>query len=194
MFGITGVTGTQLVDHRRMSVRISGVDRDCRVAMPAPPPSPAVSRLIDGDAINPGPQIRFAAKLPDALKRSQKRFLSEVASLFRVLGQPIKQTVNLSGALVNQFFKGGRVAALQSFNELIFNRRPSVDYGRRGNLLQFHLPAEGYWLSVAHRLPPGAGIKAVKNCCPFPDRLPFRHQTLSFCSRRNSIGILDAFC
>src|SRR5688572_8561211 len=119
-----------------MSVRIRGINRDCRIAMSPPPPSPTISGLINGDAINPGPQIRFSPKLPDALKRPQECFLSQVASFFRVLGQSIKQTVNLAGTLVHQGFEGGRVAALQSFNELIFDW-PSVGYGRRCNLLQF---------------------------------------------------------
>ena len=29
-------------------------------------------------------------------------------------------------------------------------RGRDIGYGRRRNLLQIHLPAEGYWLSVAH--------------------------------------------
>ena len=78
--------------------------------MSSTPPPPAVPGLIDGDPINPGPQIGIAAKLPDALERPQKCFLSQVASFFSVLSQAVKQTVDLAGALVYQFFEGGRVA------------------------------------------------------------------------------------
>jgi hypothetical protein len=47
-------------------------------------------------------------------------------------------------------FEGRCLAALQSFNELAISSFTRFLRGRRGNLFQFDLPAEGYWLSVAH--------------------------------------------
>src|SRR6185503_11072070 len=111
------------------------IQRDGCVSPSSPPPAPTIARLIDGNAVDPGSQVRFTTKLTDALKRPQKRFLCQVARFFAVFSQAIKQAIDLAGALGDQDFEGGRVALLQSFNELGLIRGPHLFRGRRGNLL-----------------------------------------------------------
>ena len=53
--------------------------------------------------------------------------------------------------------------------------RAQLHGGRGRNLLQIHLPAEGDWLSVAHLLPPGAGIGVADGRRAKPDSRVVRH-------------------
>src|SRR5712671_3585486 len=71
------------------------IQRNRDVAPPPLPPTPTIARLIDRDAVNPGFQVRIAAKAADALKSSEESFLRQVARFFRVGGQSIKQSVNI---------------------------------------------------------------------------------------------------
>ena len=90
-------------DQRRLPIRLSRrIERNGRIASPPAPPAPAISRLVNRDAVNPGSQIRFTAKVTNALEGPQERFLGQVASFFAVFSQAIKQTVNLTRAFVHQ--------------------------------------------------------------------------------------------
>src|SRR5678815_1158260 len=48
----------------------------------------------------------------EARDLTQESFLRQVACFFTVFSQAIKQTVNLAGAFIHQFFEGSSVAAL----------------------------------------------------------------------------------
>src|SRR6266850_2144676 len=126
------------------------VQRDRNVASSSLPPAPTIACLVDRDAVNPGFQVCIAAKAADALKSSQESFLRQVARLFRVGGQAIKQSVNVRRALSHQALKGRNLSAPQSFKELIFDSRTNFRCSCRGNLFQIRMPSEGDLLSVAH--------------------------------------------
>ena len=64
------------------------VERNGGIAAPAPPPAPTVPGLVNGDAINPGSQVRFAAESADALEGSQERFLGQVTSFLSIFCKP----------------------------------------------------------------------------------------------------------
>ncbi len=70
--------------------------RKSRVATAAAPPAPAVAGLVDGYAVNPGLQVRVAAKAFDVLKDTQECLLSQIPRLFRVLRQTVEQGVNFA--------------------------------------------------------------------------------------------------
>ena len=74
-------------------------------------------------------------------------------------GHPDKVADQISDAVLDAILEQdptGRVAAetLVSTGLVVMTGEittsANVDYGRGCNLLQLHLPAEGYWLSVAH--------------------------------------------
>src|SRR5215472_8738041 len=183
LFRIAASLGPQR-DVQRLAVKpVRAVQRDGGIASPPAPPAPAIASLINRDPVYPGPQIRVAAKVCDVLKGAQKRFLCQVACFFTVFRQPMKQPVNLTGSLSYQGLERRRFAPLQSFNELNFSRRTRFGLGWQSNLLQIHLPAEGYRLSVAHWLPPGARGVIAPNPCLFPDSPRFRHRPGTICSR-----------
>jgi len=74
--------------------------------------SPAISGLVDCDAINPGSQVRLAPESTDTLEGPQKRFLRQVPSLFAILSQAEEQSKNLRGAFRNQLLESCSVTSL----------------------------------------------------------------------------------
>src|SRR5215204_5132605 len=95
LFRVRGTVAFQCRNERRLPAScFFSVDRDSGVTTPASPPTPSIARLVDRNPVNPGTQIRVAAKVNDALKRAKECFLCQVASLFAVFRQAIEQTVN----------------------------------------------------------------------------------------------------
>ena len=96
------------------------------------------------------PDEHIPSQPADALKGSQESFLSQVARLFRIGRQSIKQSVDIRRSFGHQTFEGCRLSASQSFKELIFDSGANLGRSCRGILFQIRLPSEGDLLSVAH--------------------------------------------
>jgi len=62
----------------------SGLEKRARLNSSAVGCGEMIPGLIDGNAINPRLKVCIAAKVANALKRSQKGFLCQVARLFTV--------------------------------------------------------------------------------------------------------------
>src|ERR1043165_8994579 len=97
------------------------VERERGIAAASAPPTPAIARLVDGDAINPGLQVGVAAKAINTLEDAQESLLRQIPSLFRIFRQAIEQGVNIARTLFDEAVEGGRLARSQSFNELRFD-------------------------------------------------------------------------
>src|SRR5689334_24974098 len=102
--GIRPVVSLERSGQRSLAIRLRRVDRNGRIATSSAPPAPTITRLVDRDAIDPSSQIRLAAEVANALKRSQERLLRQVTRFFAAFRQPVEQTVNLTRAFVDQYF------------------------------------------------------------------------------------------
>src|ERR1043165_4070251 len=67
------------------------VERERGIAAASAPPTPAIARLVDGNAINPGLQVSVAAKAINALEDAQESLLRQVARFLGIFRQPIEQ-------------------------------------------------------------------------------------------------------
>src|ERR1043165_1434779 len=158
------------------------VERERGIAAASAPPTPAIARLVDGNAINPGLQVSVAAKAINALEDAQESLLRQVARFLGIFRQPIEQGENIARTLFDEPVEGRRLARSQSFNELRFDCGARVSRGCRSNLLQL-LPPEGEWLSVAHlSVPPTVAGSSLQEHCRFPDSRIVRQRFDELCS------------
>src|SRR5437762_4145049 len=102
LLGIRRIVTRQRCRERFVSMLVSRIKRNGHIALSPPPPAPAISRLINGDAIDPGFQRRVAAKPSNTLEGSQKSLLSQIACLFGVGRQPVQQRINITRVLRDQ--------------------------------------------------------------------------------------------
>jgi len=96
LFGINRFVVAQCSGQRLFVPFVGGVQRNRDIAFAPAPPTPAIARLIDRDAIYPGFSNSHRREATDALKSAQECFLRQVASLFRIGGQSIEQCVNIT--------------------------------------------------------------------------------------------------
>src|SRR5919199_740355 len=103
LFGVARGLVAYAGGERRVRLGAGGrVERDRPVSPPAPPPAPAVARLVDGDAVEPGAQVRVAAEARDVSEGLQESLLRQVARLLGVLRQAVEQSVDVRVPLLDE--------------------------------------------------------------------------------------------
>src|SRR6266478_8423061 len=110
LLGTRRIVARQRCGERFISMLVGRIKRNGHIALSPPPPAPAISRLIDGDAIDPGFQRRVAAKPSNTLEGSQKSLLSQIACLFGVGRQPVQERINITRVLSDQTLISQRIA------------------------------------------------------------------------------------
>ena len=83
----------------------------------AQPPSAALERAIDGDAEQPGPQSRVAAKTTDRLVRGDEDLLRHLFGVRIARHETAGEAVNLVAVLTKQLAIGGGMTRSESSDE-----------------------------------------------------------------------------
>ena len=110
----------------------------------APPPEPmAVARLIDGDAIDPGPQARLAAEAMNRAEDAQEDFLGDVERFVAVAQQVDRQLHDHPLVLADEFGAGRFVLRCTPLHQRRFagaDVRPTRDAGLLHGSVPQHPP------------------------------------------------------
>ena len=90
------------------------------VSVATPPEAVAVARLVDGDAVNPGPQRRVAAEAMNRAEDAKEDFLGQVEGLVAVAQQIDRELHHHALVLAHQLRAGHLVARCTPLHERRF--------------------------------------------------------------------------
>ena len=133
-------SGVGLAAREKLAVRRDvRIERDLVGPVAPAPEAVAVARLVDGNAIDPGPQARLAAEAMDGAEDAEEDFLREVERFVAVAEQVHRQLDDHPLVLGHQLGAGGLVAGGAPLHERRFataDVRPTDD----ARLLHRELP------------------------------------------------------
>src|SRR5262249_46124418 len=95
---------------RRLEIAVRGdvlVERHLIRAMTPPPEAMAVPSLIQGDAIDPGPQARLTAEAMDGAEDAKEYFLREIER-FVAVAEQVDRQLNDHPLMLSHQFRAGR--------------------------------------------------------------------------------------
>jgi len=111
------------------------IERHLIGAVPPPPESVAVPRLVDGDAVDPGPQARLAAEPVNGAEDAEEHFLREVER-FIAVAQQVHRQLHDHALVLGDEFRAGKL--FPSGTALDQHRLPPADVGPTRNPRLFH--------------------------------------------------------